>query len=136
MCIKLLPSFLVPSAPPQEVRAINKTTNSILITWYEVPVNQQNGRILSYNVTYTMIKQKITETKQVEVPKIYLNLTGVQANTNYSITVMASTIKGHGPASQAVYVITGQHGKSLDGKMRPLKAGISLNLNEIFILRF
>ena len=100
----------MPSAPPQKVQAANKTTNSILITWCEVPANEQNGNILSYNVTYTMIKQNITETIKVEATKFSLNLTGLQANTNYSITVMASTIKGHGPASQAIYVIAEQDG--------------------------
>ena len=34
---------LVPSAPAQIVRAVNKTSTSILITWYEVPFGQKNG---------------------------------------------------------------------------------------------
>ena len=101
---------LVPSAPPQIVRAMNKTSTSILIMWYEVPFGQKNGYILSYNVTYTMMNQNVTTTKQIEPPTLQVNLTELRANTNYSITVMASTIKGHGPASPAIYVSTQKEG--------------------------
>ena len=102
---------LVPSAPPQIVRAMNKTSTSILIMWYEVPFGQKNGYILSYNVTYTMMNQNVTTTKQIEPPTLQVNLTELRANTNYSITVMASTIKGHGPASPAIYVSTQKEGE-------------------------
>ena len=53
-----------------------------------------------------MINQNVTATKQVEAPALELKLTGLKAKTNYSITVMASTIKGHGPTSPAIYVVT------------------------------
>ena len=97
---------LVPGAPPQNVQAANKTSSSILVTWYQVPTNQQNGDILSYHVTYTMMNQNVTVTKQAEAPALKLKLTGLKAKTNYSITVMASTIEGHGPISPAIYVVT------------------------------
>ena len=53
-----------------------------------------------------MMNQNVTATKQVEAPALELKLTGLKAKTNYSITVMASTIKGHGPTSPAIYVVT------------------------------
>ena len=111
LCLFSIFRNLVPSAPPQIVRAVNKTSTSILITWYEVPFGQKNGHILSYNVTYTMVNQNVTTTKQIEAPTLQVNLTGLRANTNYSITVMASTIKGHGPASPAIYVNTQMEGE-------------------------
>ena len=107
ICIdKLGGVVLVPGAPPQNVQAVNKTSSSILVTWYQVPTNQQNGDILSYHVIYTMMNQNVTATKQVEAPALELKLTGLKAKTNYSITVMASTIKGHGPTSPAINVVT------------------------------
>ena len=77
-----------------------------MVTWYKVPTNQQNGDILSYHVIYAMMNENVTATKQVEAPALKLKLTGLKAETNYSITVMASTIKGHGPTSPAIYVVT------------------------------
>ena len=79
--------------------------------WYEVPFGQKNGYILSYNVTYTMMNQNVKTTKQIEPPTLPVNLTELRANTNYSITVMASTIKGHGPASPAIYISTQKEGE-------------------------
>ena len=111
LCLFSIFRNLVPSAPPQIVRAVNKTSTSILIRWCEVPFGQKNGHILSYNVTYTMVNQNVTTTKQIEAPTLQVNLTGLRANTNYSITVMASTIKGHGPASPAIYVHTQMEGE-------------------------
>ena len=57
-----------------------------------------------------MVNQNVTTTKQIEAPTLQVNLTGLRANTNYSITVMASTIKGNGPASPAIYVNTQMEG--------------------------
>ena len=111
LCLFSIFLNLVPSAPRQIVRAVNKTSTSILITLYEVPFGQKNGHILSYNVTYTLVNQNVTTTKQIEAPTLQVNLTGLRANTNYSITVVTSTIKGHGPASPAIYVSTQKEGE-------------------------
>ena len=102
---------LVPTAAPQNVRAVNKTSSRILIMWCEVPSDQKNGHILSYSVTYTTMNQNVTTTKQIEAPTLQMNLTGLRANTNYSITVKASTIKGYGPASALIYVNTQKKGE-------------------------
>ena len=58
-----------------------------------------------------MVNQNVTTTKQIEAPTLQVNVTGLRADTNYSITVMASTIKGHGPASPAIYVHTQMEGE-------------------------
>ena len=58
-----------------------------------------------------MMNQNITAAKEIQVPTLQVNLTGLRANTNLSITVMASTIKGHGPASPAIYVNTQKEGE-------------------------
>ena len=79
---------LVPSAPAQIVRAVNKTSTSILITWYEVPFGQKNGHIINYNVTYTMVNQNVTTTKQIEAPTLQVNLAGPCLLIVEAITVM------------------------------------------------
>lgn len=58
-----------------------------------------------------MMNQNITAAKQIQVQTLHMNLTGLRANTNYSITVMAFTIKGHAPASPASYVNTQKEGE-------------------------
>ena len=58
-----------------------------------------------------MMNQNVTTTKQIEAPTLQVNLTGLRANRNYGITVMASTIKGNGPASPAIYVSTQKEGE-------------------------
>ena len=51
-------------------------------------------------------KQKAGE--EVQAPTQYLEINDLEHNTNYTITVMASTNKGYGPASEAISVATDQ----------------------------
>lgn len=55
---------------------------------------------------YTSTTSNVTKSKEVQAPTQYLEINGLNHNTNYSITVMASTIKGYGPASEPMYVVT------------------------------
>ena len=40
----------VPTAPPQEVKVINITTDSVQLEWKPPPQREQNGRIRGYKV--------------------------------------------------------------------------------------
>ena len=42
----------------------------------------------------------------VNTPKTEAKLTGLNPNTNYSITVFASTVKGDGSVSRPIVVLT------------------------------
>lgn len=95
-----------PDAAPQNIRAVNKTSASILIMWGEVPKGKRQGRIQSYKVDYTSTTNNGKESKTVQAPTRHLEIDGLQHNTNYTITVMASTSKGYGPASEPIHVTT------------------------------
>ena len=91
---------------PQNITAVNKTSSSILIMWGEVPKRKRQGRIQSYKVDYTSTTSNETKSKEVQAPTQYLEIDGLEHNTNYTITVMASTSKGYGPASEPIFVAT------------------------------
>ena len=57
-------SIIEPDGAPQNVNGHNSSSTSILVTWDEVPVEQQNGIIKSYTITY----QSQTENHNGSVP--------------------------------------------------------------------
>ena len=103
--------LLVPSAPPSDVTGHNENSTSIFVQWDQVPAADQNGRILSYTVTYRALPSESSQTKNVIAPANQTTLTGLNEYTNYSITVFASTSKGGGNPSTPIVVITDEDSK-------------------------
>ena len=103
--------ILEPDGAPQNITAVNKTSTSILVTWDEVPNDRRHGLILNYEVGWTSTASYVTNSKEVQASTQYLEITGLEQNTNYTITVMASTSKGYGPASEPIFVATDQDSK-------------------------
>ena len=97
--------MLEPDGAPQNVNGHNSSSTSILVTWDEVPVEQQNGIITGYTITY----QSQTENHNGSVPAGPLdrqkNITNLKEYVLYNITVFASTVKGDGPHSTPVLVV-------------------------------
>ena len=97
--------MLEPDGAPQNVNAHNSSSTSILVTWDEVPVHQQNGIITGYTITY----QSQTENHNGSVPAgpsdRQKNITNLKEYVSYNITVFASTVKGDGPHSTPVLVV-------------------------------
>ncbi len=100
-----------PTAAPKNVRGHNSSSTSILVTWGDVPVADRNGIIFTYTITYESLTQNHTGSATVNFTDHQTNLTGLRKYVNYSITVFASTVKGNGPASDPIVVITDQDGK-------------------------
>ena len=101
-----------PSAPPQFVRAVSRTTDSIGVTWNEVPTSDQNGVIVNYTISYHSATPGYpAEEKSVNASSRFATLTNLTVNTNYSITVMASNKIGNGPPSSPMFVTTGNGSK-------------------------
>jgi len=97
-----------PTSPPSNVQGRNTGFNSIFIQWRNVPAAEQNGVILSYTVTYKALPDGSLQTKVVRAPTTEVTLTGLKNNTNYSITVFASTAKGAGRICTPIFVMTGK----------------------------
>ncbi len=102
---------LEPTAAPKNVTGHNSSSTSIFVTWDDVPAADQNGIILTYTITYESLTENHNENVTVNYPARQTNLTGLREYVNYSITVFASTVKGNGPASNPIVVITDQDGK-------------------------
>ena len=77
-----------------------------------MPNDRRHGLTLNYEVDYTSTASNVTKSKQVQAPTQFLEIDGLEQNTNYTITVMASTSKGYGPASEPILVATHQDSKS------------------------
>ena len=83
----------------------NTSSTSIIVLWDEVPVEEQNGIITGYTITY----QSQTENHNGNVfagpSDRQKSITGLKEYVNYNITVFASTVKGDGPHSSPVLVV-------------------------------
>ena len=89
----------------------NSSSTSISVLWDDVPAADQNGIILTYTITYESLTENHNGNVTVNYPDQQANLTGLREYVNYSITVFASTVKGRGPASSPIFVITDQDSK-------------------------
>ena len=102
---------LEPSAPPANVRGHNTSSTSVLVEWNDVPAADQNGIILCYTITYESQTENHNGKETVYYPTLQTELTGLNEYVNYSITVFASTVKGNGPTSSPIFVITDEDSK-------------------------
>ena len=76
-----------------------------MVSWDRVPNGKRDGTIISYRVNYTRSKEGAKRmSKEVDKAKRLLLLTNLEADSEYAITVSASTSKGYGPASEPVKV--------------------------------
>ena len=89
----------------------DSSSTSILVTWNEVLPDDRNGIITSYNITYKSQTENDNGNVQVNGSVRQTELTNLKEYVNYNITVLASTVKGDGPASEPVVVRTDQDSK-------------------------
>ena len=93
------------------MRGYNTSSTSILVSWDEVPADQQNGIITGYTITYQSQTENHNGSVSVRPNDHQKNITGLKEYANYNITVFASTVKGDGPRSSPVLVRTDQNSK-------------------------
>ena len=79
--------------------------------WDEVPADQQNGIITDYTLTYHSQTENDNGSVQVNGSVRQIELKNLKKYVNYNITVFASTVKGHGPASDVIVVRTDEDSK-------------------------
>ena len=101
----------MPGAPPENVSGRHIDSTSILVTWGEVPRDKQHGKILEYAVIYVTSERRAQREKRVGSPTRRITLTELKEYTEYSIQVLAATVKGDGPRSEHISVETDQDGK-------------------------
>ena len=103
--------FSEPGAPPDNVRAWNTSSTSILVKWDEVPVDKQHGEILRYAVSYWVTEEGSHGAKLFSSSTREVELLDLAKYAYYSIIVSAATVKGDGPASIPVHVRTDEDSK-------------------------
>ena len=101
----------MPGAPPQGVRGHNISSTSILVMWGEVPADKQHGEILKYTVIYKESTGDAETEKRIDSLARQIALKELTKYTAYSIQVLATTVKGDGPLSDAITVWTDQDSK-------------------------
>ena len=94
----------VPSAFPLGLKTNDTTSTSIRVQWDEVPACDKNGIITNYTVRFQAISGGTEHGGKTIVPATEMsgNLTDLIINMKYNISVLASTIKGEGPASSII----------------------------------
>lgn len=106
-----------PSGAPKNLSLGNTTSTSIFVMWEAVSRAEQNGIIISYNVSYRLILGNGSggpiNSTLVSAPKMYVNLTGLIKDMYYNISVLASTRKGDGIYSNPKKFRTNEDSKSL-----------------------
>ena len=93
------------------MRGQNSSSTSILVKWDEVPADQQNGIITGYTITYHSQTENQNGDVQVNGSVRETDLKNLKEYVNYNITVLASTVKGDGPATDPIVVRTDQDSK-------------------------
>ena len=101
----------MPGAAPENVRGHNTGSTSISVSWGDVPADKQHGIILSYLVIYKELEGGEEREKRVNSPAREIELKELEKYTDYSIQVLAATLKGDGPRSNPITVRTDQDGK-------------------------
>ena len=87
------------------MRGHNVSSTSISVSWDQVAVEQENGIITGYTITYHSQTENDNGTVQAGSSQRRKEITGLKEYVNYNITVFASTVKGDGPPNSPVVVV-------------------------------
>ena len=82
------------------------SSTSISVSWDPVPAEHQNGIITGYTVVYQSKTENHTGNEPAGPSELNKELTGLKEYVFYDITVTASTVKGTGPPSSPILVVT------------------------------
>ena len=114
--------YLAPTAAPQNVSGLSITSVSINVCFSPPTLIDQNGIITSFNLTYFGSPFQ-TDSATVNIPveptaypldgTVCRNLTNLQQNNDYNITVIAINSQGPGPISQSIVVTTNAAGENI-----------------------
>ena len=102
-----------PSSPPRNITTIVLSANSILVTWEEIPVFDQNGIIIAYEILYEPLNTFGGEiaAEAINTTNVLIFLSALQEFVYYNISVRAYTIAGPGPCSDIITEMTPEDSK-------------------------
>ena len=106
------------------MRGNNVSSTSISVSWDQVPVEQENGIITGYTITYHSQTENHNGTVPAGPSERQKTILGLKEYVDYNIRVFASTVKGDGPPSSPVLVIrTDQDSKLFQSQTFTLSVG-------------
>ena len=101
--------------------AVPKSPRSILVTWADVPVEEQNGALTEYEILYEQSTlSEIAQSRSVRVgagEEDEATLVDLEEFVEYMISVRAYNGDGGGPYSAPVSVTTYQDGRKLSVRL-------------------
>ena len=95
---------IAPTGVPLDMIATAENSSTVLVMWKEVICNLRNGMIISYSVMYSVVGVESQFTVSAVNRRILI--TGLEADSNYSIMVAAVNSNGTGPYSVEVFATT------------------------------
>ena len=105
--------FSVPTSAPLNVKAVNESSTSIVVSWEPVPERHRHGVIRNYAVDVAECDDGAgIPTKTFNTTDFQITIDGLKKFTCYQVKVKAGTIKGHSKFSPPYDCKTGQDGKS------------------------
>ena len=85
-----------PSAPPQNLAISFNDSKSLLVSWQPPPLQDQNGVIRNYSVSYR-IADSSDSPVVMQISTLTVTLVELAIFTEYEVSVRAITIEGQGP---------------------------------------
>jgi hypothetical protein len=104
-----------PASPPGNITTIILSPISISVMWEEIPVFDQNGIIIAYEILYEPLDtfDGLIGIEAVNTTNTLITISDLQEFTGYNISVRAYTSAGLGPYSDIITDMTPEDGKSL-----------------------
>ncbi|BFZ00058.1 hypothetical protein BsWGS_03097 [Bradybaena similaris] len=94
-----------PSGAPQNFTATGLTETSVRLTWDLPARNLRNGDIVMYQITYHKLSDPINE-EDLNSTDTFVDLVGLDMNTDYIFKIKAYTSRGAGPWSNRLHFRT------------------------------
>ena len=100
-----------PGASPESIQATAISSSTIMVTWEEVPAIHQNGIIINYDIRAEPLQfTGELEAETINTTNLSANITGLEDDIEYIISVRAYTSVGPGPYSGPVAERTSEDG--------------------------
>ena len=96
---------VAPSAAPANLTGVFASSTSLNITWSLPPVEDRNGEILGYSLSYFQVTMDFSVGTPSEEPVIndtMFLISGLEIYTEYNVSVAAFTAVGTGPFASVI----------------------------------
>lgn len=94
----------IPTIPPSGL-ALNRTSGTtMIVSWMPLTLEQAQGFITGYNISYQPISGVKRQAQSVRVPgdSVQISITGLEPAVSYTASLSAATAVGSGPISPPV----------------------------------